>query len=299
MRHGGTVFEPGRYFIAAIGAVSTIMERGEQSPEVLEKIEALDTDMRIESENFHELLKSVATNMDKEISPVELKRLEAELVRLSGRMKDFASAMDVLDGQIEGDDKKIMSIAIEDMALMVAIFEDRVNFIKKDIKKEKKDINAVINEAQSQYRNVTFSPGALPEVEVDLFMIQGAIANILKNNEDVKGIKHTNVSTRLSEDGRDVIIEIADDGPGFPAEFLVQKPGKAYQEAFEFGSTKREGGTGFGLAEARWYIMEDHSGSICVTSDAAGSAFIIRLPVLPVSSKLDGIVTRDQTQTSL
>jgi signal transduction histidine kinase len=271
MRHGGTVFDPGRFFIAAISALSTIIETGNQGAaatpaEVLKKVEALDTDMRAESGNIHRLLQSVSTDMEQEISPDELKRLGSELVKLSDKMKYFAAAMDALAGQIEGDDREIMSIAMEDMALTVAVFEDRINFINKDVKKKKQDINNVINDARAQYQDVTFDPEALPEAEINSFMIQGAIANILKNNETVEGIHHTHIDARVSEDGRDVIIEISDDGPGFPEEFLTQKQGKAYQEAFEFGSTKRDGGTGFGLAETRWYIMEDHGGDIYVDS---------------------------------
>ncbi|MEZ4404038.1 MAG: ATP-binding protein [Kofleriaceae bacterium] len=74
-------------------------------------------------------------------------------------------------------------------------------------------------------------------------------------------------------DGRDhgaaVVIEIADDGPGIPAEHLPN--------IFDpFFTTKRKG-TGLGLATCH-AIVAEHGGAIDVASSAGGTTFTVRLP---------------------
>jgi signal transduction histidine kinase len=70
-----------------------------------------------------------------------------------------------------------------------------------------------------------------------------------------------------------VVIEIADNGPGIPADLLD----RIYEPFF---TTKEVGkGTGQGLALARATI-ERHSGTLDCTSDAGeGTTFTIRLPL--------------------
>ena len=48
-------------------------------------------------------------------------------------------------------------------------------------------------------------------------------------------IEKTNIKVGLSGSKKEMIIEISDDGPGFPEDGLEVVPGKNYQRAFEFG----------------------------------------------------------------
>ena len=79
------------------------------------------------------------------------------------------------------------------------------------------------------------------------------------------------ISTRL--EGPDVVIEIADDGPGIPPEFQE----RIYEPFF---TTKQVGkGTGQGLALAR-NTVERHGGSLeCTSEPGQGTTFTIRLPL--------------------
>jgi signal transduction histidine kinase len=69
------------------------------------------------------------------------------------------------------------------------------------------------------------------------------------------------------------VIEIADDGPGVPAE--------ARDRVFDpFFTTKGAGkGTGLGLDTARRIVEERHRGSLTCESRQGATAFRVRLPL--------------------
>jgi signal transduction histidine kinase len=70
-------------------------------------------------------------------------------------------------------------------------------------------------------------------------------------------------------DGHDWLIEVRDDGPGFP-------PGYNLLDPTPLTSTK-SGGSGIGLAVVR-SIAEAHGGSLVIRSTARGSRVAITLP---------------------
>lgn len=82
------------------------------------------------------------------------------------------------------------------------------------------------------------------------------------------------VSTR--RDGNDIVIEIADDGPGIPAGIR--------ERVFEpFFTTKPAGrGTGQGLSIARAIVVDRHGGTITFDTELGrGTTFKVRLPFDP------------------
>ena len=79
------------------------------------------------------------------------------------------------------------------------------------------------------------------------------------------------------EDGQ-VVVEVADDGPGIPAEL-----GERVFERFVRGEgdASAAGGSGLGLAIVR-AVAEAHGGSATVAAAPEGGAlFRVRLPALP------------------
>lgn len=110
----------------------------------------------------------------------------------------------------------------------------------------------------------------LPSVELDEGQIRQALLNILGNARHVvpQGGR-VRVSSRAGAGG-EAIVEIADTGPGIPAEML--------DKIFEPFFSKRAGGTGLGLAIAR-QMVENHGGRLEVESRVGhGTTFRIRLP---------------------
>ena len=143
-------------------------------------------------------------------------------------------------------------------------------------------INAVVREVaelaqapakEKQVALATKLATPLPEIAVDPDGIHHALLNIVTNAiEAVPAMKgRVEISTRLSTQGNEVCIAVADNGPGIETE---DQP-KIFQA---FYSTKGQKGTGLGLAAAL-KIVEEHGGRITLKSiPGEGSAFVIRLP---------------------
>jgi signal transduction histidine kinase len=112
--------------------------------------------------------------------------------------------------------------------------------------------------------------GDIPPVEHDPNQINQVLLNLLLNG--IQSMEHPGtVRVSLENDEDAVLITVADEGKGIPAENLpnIFRP---------FFTTKGHG-TGLGLSLAR-RIVEAHGGQIDVTSEVGkGSRFSIRLPI--------------------
>lgn len=131
--------------------------------------------------------------------------------------------------------------------------------------------------AQERHIELQFAPDV--DVPPSMFDIEGlhrAILNIVTNALDAvdgqdEGV--VEISTGASDDGTEVWIDIADNGPGIPTEQL-----NAIFNIFE--STKGARGTGLGLAVSQ-KIMREHGGDILVESELnRGSRFRLVWPAL-------------------
>lgn len=123
-------------------------------------------------------------------------------------------------------------------------------------------------------------PDEVPTLAVDNVRVSQAIANLLTN-----AAKYTDpggsieLSARLEDD---LVISVADNGIGIPAEQL----GRLFTMFSQASSGNRsDGGLGIGLALVRG-VVELHGGTVDVQSRGAGrgSEFLIRLPLGPVPS---------------
>lgn len=127
----------------------------------------------------------------------------------------------------------------------------------------------------------------LPHTMADPYQLQQVILNLLINAEQAlvegRGQGHVSIQTRRiarSEvlppgrgAGERIVIEIADDGPGIPAEI-------AYRVFDPFFTTKPPGvGTGLGLSIV-YGIVRQHGGEVTLdTQPGVGTRFSIEIPV--------------------
>ncbi|HZT02953.1 MAG TPA: ATP-binding protein [Steroidobacteraceae bacterium] len=151
------------------------------------------------------------------------------------------------------------------------------------------DLNAAILStltiARNEYKyvaEVETRLGDIPAVICYAGELNQAFLNIIVNaahavNETVAGTDRKGLITvSTAVDGGEVVISVADTGPGIPQEIQ--------DKIFDpFFTTKEVGrGSGQGLAIARAVIVERHGGSLTfATEPGKGTVFVIRLPAAP------------------
>jgi len=115
-----------------------------------------------------------------------------------------------------------------------------------------------------------YQPG-VPRIEANPADLNQVWTNIIDNAIDaMKGHGTLSISTRA--DPEQIVVEIADTGPGMPAEVQAR--------AFEaFYTTKDVGkGTGLGLDIARRIVVERHHGQITIDSRPGQTILRVQLP---------------------
>lgn len=112
-----------------------------------------------------------------------------------------------------------------------------------------------------------------PVVRADGIQLQQAIHNLIVNGaEAILGVGRDGTIEAVVQVSADdeVVIEVQDDGPGFPPGFDVNEP-------TPFTTTKPEG-SGLGLAVAR-SIAEAHGGSLTISTSPRGARVVLKLPI--------------------
>jgi signal transduction histidine kinase len=173
-----------------------------------------------------------------------LKRLEAEVDRLSGFLRSFHGFA------------APRAIATEPCPLAPTL-DDVLFWTRKEARSQGIEIE-------------TAGVGNLPALRADPQQLKQVLLNLLMNAVHAMP-DGGRLSVRATADGQNAQIDIADTGCGIPPEVR--------ERIFEpFFTTRREG-TGLGLSIVR-KIVEQHGGSIAVASDPGhGSCFTIRWPL--------------------
>lgn len=117
--------------------------------------------------------------------------------------------------------------------------------------------------------DVVARPGEPIVVEADYPLLRQAVENVVNNAAG--RAREVTLSSRVR--GRDAVIEIADDGPGFPPDVLP--------DVFDRFRRGDGAGTGLGLAIVR-SIVEAHAGRVAARNRAEGGAVVeLSLPASP------------------
>jgi signal transduction histidine kinase len=116
---------------------------------------------------------------------------------------------------------------------------------------------------------LSIAHGHSGEWYIDSYRLERVIENLVRNAAAaISGAGTIEIRSRLEHDS--LVIEVEDSGSGIPTELL--------EEIFEpFVSYKKKEGTGLGLAIAR-NVVQQHQGSISVTSSPQGTCFTVTLP---------------------
>ena len=139
-----------------------------------------------------------------------------------------------------------------------------------------------INEMFASPKNISIAISCqeqLPQVYADINRIEQVINNLLSN-----AIKYsqpgTEITVRLRHENNEVIISVADQGPGIP-EKEQHKLFHAFGKTSVQPTSEKERSTGLGLLIVK-KIMEAHGGRIWLLSEPGkGTEFFFSLPVMP------------------
>ncbi len=109
-----------------------------------------------------------------------------------------------------------------------------------------------------------------PVVQGDALMLEWALEVLVKNGVDALKGRSGSIVVSLADEPDALVLRVADDGPGVPAELRTQ--------LFEPGLSTKTGGWGLGLALAKRIVEDNHGGRLVLEPSQAGARFAIRLP---------------------
>jgi two-component system OmpR family sensor kinase len=125
-------------------------------------------------------------------------------------------------------------------------------------------------------------PWPLPVITGDYDLLNLAFFNLVQNALKFSGREDT-VEVRAAENGHLVQVDIADTGPGIPAEDLP----RIFEELFRGSNSRGFEGSGLGLALVR-RIVDRHHGTVSVRSRRGGSRGTVFTVSLPVTQPTQG-----------
>jgi signal transduction histidine kinase len=156
-----------------------------------------------------------------------------------------------------------------------------------DFERESVDLNELLEEVVNLMRatvsshclvlNVRQIPWKLPLIWGDRDLLEVAFRNLLDN-----AIKYTpsdgTIEVRASENGHDILVEIADTGVGIQADDLPH----IYEELYRGLNAREIAGSGLGLAIVK-RIIDLHQGQIDISSrPGKGTVITLHLPLAPM-----------------
>ena len=191
-------------------------------------------------------------NLGEDCDPKMLESVKVQTLRLSRLVADLRKLSDLETLPIEFASVNLAEI----LKTVVGMTEES---------RSAKEIKLTLNLPQA--------PWPLPAVSGDGDLLLLAFINLLDNAVKFSEPGDT-IEVRASEDGRMIVVEVADTGPGIPEEELPH----VWQELYRGQAARGIPGSGLGLALVR-VIFERHGGQVNIRSRTEqGTVVIVRLP---------------------
>lgn len=176
------------------------------------------------------------------------------------------------------DDRVMVEEFVGNLNRIERMLGQTLSFAKPlDLHREDVDVGAAIATSVREVGNLPIAAGMSVDIRcatglrasVDRARFGELLTNLLRNAaEACQGKGHLDVSAEAA--GSDLVIEVADDGPGVPVALR--------EEIFKPFRSSKDYGTGIGLAYSR-KVVESHGGTIrLVDRPGSGACFRIELP---------------------
>ncbi|MDO5513424.1 cell wall metabolism sensor histidine kinase WalK, partial [Corynebacterium sp.] len=174
------------------------------------------------------------------------------------------------------DESRRMSLLVEDLLALTRAEGSRLELKTVDLLEL---ALSVASSARAAFPDrevcVTNETSSVPVVKGDASRLHQVLLNLISNGLTHGGPEAT-VSVLLHLDGRDVVLEVSDDGRGMSPEVAGKVFERFYRE--DASRSRASGGSGLGLAITK-SLVEKHGGTITVASEeGSGSVFTVRLP---------------------
>ena len=216
---------------------------------------------------WREVARRMAHEVKNPLTPIQL---AAERLR-----HKYLDRLEPADADLLDRSTRTIVAQVEALKRIVNDFTDYAR--EPQIQRVAVDLPELIGEVADLYRadhpalrlDTDFDPDGA-RVTADLDRLTQLFNNLVKNAVEAGDGKpvHLNIVTRRLADDR-VVIELTDDGPGFPEEI--------FDRLFEPYATTKPKGTGLGLSIVR-KIVEEHGGTIVAGNTDSGARFSITLP---------------------
>ena len=211
-------------------------------------------------------------------TPLTSVRGYAELYR-QGAISD-RTGVDNAMGRIEAEGSR-MARLVDEMLLLARLDQQR------GLEMKPVDLVPLAREALTDFAAVdpdrplssSLAPAAV--VNGDRLRLRQVIDNLLANAR-VHTPAGTPVRLGVAVDGKDAVLTVSDEGPGI-AEEDRERVFERFWRA-DPARARNRGGSGLGLAIVA-SLVESHGGAVSVASEPGqGTAFTVRLPLLPAAS---------------
>jgi two-component system OmpR family sensor kinase len=207
------------------------------------------------------------------------------------------SNLELLESTLHGEDAEIAGSALRSSRRMRRLVADLLLLARADTgrgttTRVSVDMREVVRDAAGEALPLAGGHElsvSLPNGDTPAPLVYGVpddlhrlVLNLIEN-----ALAHTppgsSVEVAVRVDGGDAVVEVADDGPGIPAELRPRIFERFVRGAGDSGSHRR-GGSGLGLAIVQ-AVTQSHFGSVELSGegDHAGTRFVVRLPLVPSS----------------
>jgi two-component system OmpR family sensor kinase len=209
-------------------------------------------------------------------TPLTSIRGYAELFRrgADSRPEDLARSMAAIEAEAAR-----MGVLVDDLLLLARLDQGR------PLERERVDLRGVATEAVEGARAIDPDRDVALEVEGDVALAgdAGRLRQVLDNlleNARVHTPVGTTTTVRLTRAGDEVVLTVADDGPGLSADARARAFERFYRD--DEARSRETGGAGLGLAIVA-AIVQAHGGTVAVDDadggGGGGASMTARLPV--------------------
>jgi signal transduction histidine kinase len=252
-----------------------------------------DPEMRVPKPRADDEVAELAVTLDDMLHALAASRTETELALARQRqfvadashelrtpLTSILANLELLAEVLDGDQGEAARSALRSSRRMRRLVADLLLLARADAKRElphePTDLGRVVVEAAAELGPV--ADGHELDVNTEHAVVAGSPDELhrLALNLMENAIKHTppgtHVRAEVEQADGNVVLTVADDGPGIPPEL-----GERIFERFTRGDGDRGGSFGLGLSIVR-AVAEAHHGTVTLDSDENGARFVVTLP---------------------